>query len=178
MGWSSDARRRRAVWTAACLAAAILVAGCATTRKAAPRARRAPPAQRSVAEAPPAETPTDSAPTAPAAPVQAPTPPELPPEEGLASYYADSLSGNRTASGERYRPDEKTCAHRKHKFGTRLLVTAVHNGKTAVCRVNDRGPYVDGRVVDVSRSVADELGMRKRGVIKVRVEVAVDGAGS
>jgi rare lipoprotein A len=101
---------------------------------------------------------------------------ESPAEEGLASYYADMLAGNRTASGERYRPADRTCAHRTHAFGTLLVVTAVESGKSATCRVNDRGPFVSGRVVDVSKKLAEELGMLKAGVIKVRVEVAADAA--
>lgn len=90
-------------------------------------------------------------------------------EEGLASYYADSLAGNRTANGERYKPEAETCAHRTHPFGTRLEITAVASGKTARCRVNDRGPFVKGRVVDVSRRLARELGMIGPGILVVRV---------
>lgn len=107
----------------------------------------------------------------------APTPPPaepdrpVPAEEGIASYYADSLAGRRTASGERYRPDEATCAHRTHPFGTRLSITVVGSGRTAECRVNDRGPWVEGRIVDVSKKVARQLGMIGRGVLRVRVVV-------
>lgn len=93
-------------------------------------------------------------------------------EQGVASYYADSLAGNRTANGERYRPELATCAHLTHRFGTKLVVTAVGSGRTATCRVNDRGPWVKGRVLDVSRSVAKTLGMIGPGVLEVKIEVA------
>lgn len=102
---------------------------------------------------------------------EAPASPEVPAEEGIASYYADSLAGRRTASGERYRPDEATCAHRTHRFGTRLLVTAVESGRSAECRVNDRGPWVEGRVLDVSKRVARQLGMIGPGLLRVRVVI-------
>ncbi|HEY1100152.1 MAG TPA: septal ring lytic transglycosylase RlpA family protein, partial [Myxococcota bacterium] len=73
--------------------------------------------------------------------------------------------------GERYRKKLATCAHRTHPFGTILVVTAVDSGKTATCRVNDRGPWKQTRVLDVSRAVAKTLGMLGPGVLTVRVEV-------
>ncbi len=118
------------------------------------------------------ETPAPEAP-APAepAPVE-----EQAGETGIASYYADSLAGRRTASGERYRPEIASCAHRTYPFGTMLRVTAVGSGKSAMCRVNDRGPFAKGRLLDVSRVVAKELGMLRAGVLEVRiVVVAGDG---
>ncbi len=87
--------------------------------------------------------------------------------EGMASFYADSLAGNKTANGETYDPGAETCAHRKLAFGTVLQVERVDNGKTATCRVNDRGPYHDKRIIDLSRSVAESLGIE--GVAKVRL---------
>lgn len=165
--------------------AVLCASACATTQSkpaaATPRHHRA---HQRVAQAPaseegaPGEEATGSAPNGETMPIAPPAEIAEPPEEGLASYYADSLAGNRTASGERYRPDDKTCAHRTHKFGTKLVVTNMDNGKSAVCRVNDRGPYVQGRVVDLSKRMATELGMLKRGVAKVRVERAAEGAGS
>jgi rare lipoprotein A len=176
--------RALVIRTALALGMAAAVA-CATAQpKEEPRQKRRTRAsqvqKRKVAEVlPPAEDTTTTAPPAPEpAPEPVPQPAAEPPEEGLASYYADSLAGNRTASGERYKPDDRTCAHRTHKFGTKLVVTNVDTGKSAVCRVNDRGPFVAGRVVDVSKRLAGELGMLKRGVIKVRVERAAEGAGS
>ena len=108
-----------------------------------------------------------------------PEPPEAPPpegdepfEEGVASFYADMLSGNKTANGERYRPDKRTCAHRSHPFGTILEVKALSSGRTSTCRVNDRGPFAKSRVLDVSKKVARELGMIDAGVLRVRVKQA------
>jgi rare lipoprotein A len=179
------ARRSSAAGFALVLLTALGVgAGCATTRAAPTPAakhhavRHAPRVADGgdTKAAPPSETTDGTAPAPDAPPPDAE--PEAPAEEGMASFYADSLAGNRTASGERYRPDDKTCAHRTHKFGTKLVVTNVDNGKQSVCRVNDRGPYVQGRVVDVSKKVAGELGMIKRGVIRVRVERAAEGAGT
>lgn len=92
--------------------------------------------------------------------------------EGGASFYHDSLTGHLTANGEKYDPDESTCAHRSLPFGTLLVIEDVATGKKARCRVNDRGPYADGRIVDVSKRVAKDLGMLDRGVIRVRIRVA------
>jgi rare lipoprotein A len=92
--------------------------------------------------------------------------------EGAASWYHDSLAGNATANGEKYDPEGATCAHRTLPFGTILVIEDVASGKKSHCRVNDRGPYVDGRLIDVSKRVARELGMLDRGVIRVRIRVA------
>lgn len=91
-------------------------------------------------------------------------------ERGIASYYADVLHGRRTANGERYDRNAATCAHRTHRFGTKLVVTAVKTGRRVVCRVNDRGPFVKGRVVDLSRSLAKKLGIVEQGLAEVTVE--------
>jgi len=102
---------------------------------------------------------------------------ELPSEEGLASYYHDSLAGRSTANGEKYRPDAKTCAHRTLPFNTLVEVTT-DAGKMATCRINDRGPFVDGRVIDVSKRLARELDMLGPGVLKVRVQPMPGSAAS
>lgn len=163
---------------------AVALAGCATAaavpsppaKGPARRVAQPPPSPRVAVEQPagatPAPTPADPPVEAPSA--TAPGAPREPGEEGLASYYADSLAGHRTASGERYRPESATCAHRTHPFGTRLTVTAVGSGRSAECRVNDRGPWVAGRVLDVSKSVARELGMIGPGVLRVRMAVVED----
>ena len=88
-------------------------------------------------------------------------------EVGRASWYK---MGHTTANGERYNPDGLTCAHRTFKFGTRLKITNLKNKRSAVCRVNDRGPFIRGRIVDVSRGMARKLKMISSGVVKVRVE--------
>jgi rare lipoprotein A len=92
--------------------------------------------------------------------------------EGLASFYADSLAGRPTANGETYDPEAHTCAHRSLPFGTVVVVEVVDSGRSATCRINDRGPYAGGRVIDVSRRVARELGIVERGVARVRLRVA------
>ena len=95
-------------------------------------------------------------------------PPERAASSGLASYYSE---GSKTASGERFDPSELTAAHRSLPFGTRLQVTNVKTGRSVVVRVNDRGPFVHGRVVDVSYSAAQALGMINTGVAPVKVSV-------
>jgi rare lipoprotein A len=87
---------------------------------------------------------------------------------GLASFYDEEQE---TASGERFDPHELTAAHPSLPFGTRLRVTNVTNGRSVVVRVNDRGPFVSGRVVDVSRSAAQSLDMIGRGTAKVKIDV-------
>jgi rare lipoprotein A len=86
---------------------------------------------------------------------------------GIASYY----SGTRTASGEKFDGKELTAAHRTLPFGTRLLVTNVKTGRSVTVRVNDRGPFIPGRVVDVSHAAAEKLGMVGSGLAKVKVDV-------
>ena len=88
--------------------------------------------------------------------------------QGLASFYSE---GTRTASGEKFDAKELTAAHPTLPFGTRLRVTNVANGRSVTVRVNDRGPYVPGRVVDVSYSAAESLGMVGRGVANVKLDV-------
>lgn len=92
-------------------------------------------------------------------------------EEGLCSYYSSKAHGHMMSSGERYDKDGYTCAHRTLPFGTRVRVTNVANGNTAVVRVADRGPYGRTRVIDVSGAAARELGMLQAGVARVKVEV-------
>ena len=87
---------------------------------------------------------------------------------GRASWYA---LHSRTASGERMNPNLLTAAHRSLRFGTKLKVTNANNGKSVVVRINDRGPFVRGRVVDVSYTAAQTLGMVGRGVAKVKLDV-------
>ena len=88
--------------------------------------------------------------------------------QGLASFYSE---GARTASGEKFDANELTAAHPTLPFGTRLRVTNVATGRSVTVRVNDRGPYVAGRVVDVSYSAANALGMVGTGVAKVKLDV-------
>jgi rare lipoprotein A len=88
--------------------------------------------------------------------------------QGLASFYTE---GVRTANGEKFDAYQLTAAHPTLPFGTKLRVTNVATGRSVTVRVNDRGPYVPGRVVDVSYSAADALGMVGKGVAKVKLDV-------
>ena len=91
-------------------------------------------------------------------------------QTGKASYYAKKFSGRKTASGERLHHDSLTCAHRTYPFGTQLKVTNPANGKTVIVRVTDRGPYVKGRIIDLSVRAAKELGIIAQGIAPVIVE--------
>ncbi|MBL9070754.1 MAG: septal ring lytic transglycosylase RlpA family protein [Sphingopyxis sp.] len=93
---------------------------------------------------------------------------------GMASYYGRELAGNRTASGEAFDPDDFTCAHRTLPFGTKLRVTNLANGQSVVVRVNDRGPWGRGRVIDISQAAAKEIGMHRSGTAKVSVALLED----
>ena len=95
-------------------------------------------------------------------------------QTGKASYYAKKFIGRRTASGERLHRDSLTCAHLKYPFGTRLKVINPANGKEVIVRVNDRGPYHRGRIIDLSWGAARELGILAQGIAMVRVEVVHD----
>jgi rare lipoprotein A len=88
--------------------------------------------------------------------------------QGIASFYTE---GTETASGEKFDTNDLTAAHPTLPFGTRLRVTNVTSGQSVTVRVNDRGPYVQGRVVDVSHSAADALGMVGKGLADVKLEV-------
>ena len=91
-------------------------------------------------------------------------------QTGKASFYAKNLSGRTTASGERLHKDSLTCAHRSYPFGTLLRVTNVLNGRKVIVRVNDRGPFHKGRIIDLSWGAAKELGMIAQGIASVTVE--------
>jgi peptidoglycan lytic transglycosylase len=88
---------------------------------------------------------------------------------GVASFY--KLQNSKTASGEMFDPGELTAAHRTLPFGTRLRVTNVATGRAVTVRINDRGPFIRGRVVDVSHSAAEVLGMVGGGIAKVKLDV-------
>lgn len=90
---------------------------------------------------------------------------------GMASYYGYDGSGNRTASGQRFNPEAMTAAHRSLPFGTQVRVTNTRNGRSVVLRINDRGPFIRGRVIDVSAGAARILGMMGSGVAPVHIEV-------
>lgn len=96
-------------------------------------------------------------------------------EEGVASYYHNRFHGRKTANGERYDKRELTAAHRDYPFGTWLRVVSVDNGNEVIVRVNDRGPFIRSRVIDLSRAAAEQLDMLHDGLMRVRIEVLAWG---
>jgi peptidoglycan lytic transglycosylase len=94
-------------------------------------------------------------------------------QRGHASWY--SLPANKTANGERMNPNDLTAAHRSLPFGTRVLVENLSNGQSVVVRINDRGPFTGGRIIDLSKAAAASIGMIASGVANVRVSVAEGG---
>lgn len=90
---------------------------------------------------------------------------------GQASWYGPGFYGNRTANGEVFRPGTLTAAHRSLPFGTRVRVTNLYNGRSTVVRINDRGPFHGGRIIDLAHGAATELGVVSSGVAQVRLEV-------
>ena len=163
-----------------CLVACVLsVAGCGARR---------PIAGRQPAPSQPTETPagTEEAakrstdvPEPPARPIPAPkrgrpTPTPAPTgyvEEGNASWYGNPFHGRRAANGEIYDMNKATAAHRTLPFETMVRVTNLNNGKSTVVRITDRGPFVDNRIIDLSRAAAAEIEAIGPGVVPVRLEV-------
>lgn len=154
-------------WVAPVAMAGILV-GCApaaTLQTMAPPTPVVTTAAATVETAPLVELPPipmldDEAPVENAGPAD---------QKGVASWYGPGFHGRLTANGERYNMGELTAAHRNYAFGTRLCVRSASNGKTVVVRVNDRGPYAKGRVLDLSKAAAQELGMLGVGVKRVEI---------
>lgn len=176
----------RLLWAAA---TAAVIAGCAAPPAAPPEPVAAAPEATAPASTPsiaPRAPPSRAEPALRIKPERGPAetsgPPglRLPPEpetaeppvllgSGQASWYADSLHGRRTANGERYDREELTAAHRSLPFGARLCVRSLVNGRTVMVRINDRGPFVRGRVIDLSRAAAEELGMVGLGIKPVQL---------
>lgn len=98
-------------------------------------------------------------------------------QTGKASFYADKFEGQPTASGEKYKHNKLTAAHKTLPFGTVVRVTNIANGNTVDVVINDRGPYVDGRIIDLSRSAAEKLGFINLGVTDVKLDVVDAGDG-
>ncbi|MEA9442085.1 septal ring lytic transglycosylase RlpA family protein [Aeromonas caviae] len=92
-------------------------------------------------------------------------------QTGLASYYADRYHNKRTASGELHKRGGNTAAHMTLPFGTQVKVTNLANGKSVMVRVNDRGNFARGRIIDLSRAAFSAIGNPRSGLIKVRIEV-------
>jgi len=95
--------------------------------------------------------------------------PSAPGQKGVASWYGSEFK--KTASGERYDPNSMTAAHRTLPFGTKVRVTHLKNQRSVVVRINNRGPYTRGRIIDLSKAAAKELNMIRFGVAKVEVVV-------
>lgn len=133
---------------ALCLLALAAAAGCASAPEPLPERRTPPPA-----------------------PAPAPAGPALWHEEGVASYYGPGFHGKETTSGEVFDTErDLTAAHQRLPFGTMVRVTRLDNGKSVVVRVNDRGPFAKGRVIDLSMRAAREIDMIGPGTARVRVE--------
>jgi rare lipoprotein A (peptidoglycan hydrolase) len=97
--------------------------------------------------------------------------------EGVVSYYAHDFQGKATSNGETFNMNDLTAAHRTFPFGTRVKVTNLENNKTVVVRVNDRGPFVEGRIMDLSMGAAKELDLIRTGTTRARLEVLQWGDG-
>jgi rare lipoprotein A (peptidoglycan hydrolase) len=108
--------------------------------------------------------------------VTAPSENVLQTQTGQASWYGYE-AGNMTATGERYNARALTAAHKTLPFGTRVRVTNLRNGRVVVVRINDRGPYIRGRIIDLSAAAAEEVGLTTSGVANVRVDILSYGSG-
>jgi len=98
-------------------------------------------------------------------------------QEGTASFYADKFEGRPTASGEKYKHSRLTAAHKTLPFGTIVKVTNLNNQKTVEVKINDRGPYVANRIIDLSKSAAVQLGFINQGLAEVKIEILDPGDG-
>ena len=142
-----------------------------------PRALRPEiPAAKTVAlrnvETPGTESEALKKPAAPALPIATPSAPRVRSvSTGEASWYGPGFYGNRTANGEVFRPGTLTAAHRTLPFGTKVRVTNLWNGRSAVVRINDRGPFHGRRVIDLAHGAASQLGLISSGIAQVKLEV-------
>lgn len=93
---------------------------------------------------------------------------------GIASWYGNGFNNRKTASGERFRANSLTAAHRSLPLGTMVLVKNLTNGKTTTLKINDRGPYVGHRIMDVSKGAAVKLGMLNKGTAKISIQIIGD----
>jgi rare lipoprotein A len=170
-----------------CLAAGVVIATLLTGCASAPGSRPIASSSTPVSPAPkspsaPAATsaatpePSDkNATPVPATPQATASNPSSEPEDttswqesGIASWYGPRFHGKRTASGERFNTNELTAAHKTLPFGTRVRVKSLSNGKEVVVRINDRGPFVKGRIIDLSHAAAQMLGLS--GIKQVTLE--------
>jgi rare lipoprotein A len=92
-------------------------------------------------------------------------------EEGFASWYGGKFQGRKTANGEIFDTNKLTAAHKTLGFGTKVRVTETESGKSVIVRINDRGPFVENRIIDLSKAAADIIGLTARGVARVKLEI-------
>jgi len=90
---------------------------------------------------------------------------------GVASYYADKFEGRKTSNGDIYSHKEFTAAHRQLPFGTKVKVSNIANGKSVIVRINDRGPFAEGRIIDLSKAAAEQIDMIRTGTANVEIEI-------
>ncbi len=92
-------------------------------------------------------------------------------QKGEASWYGPGFNGKKTASGEIFDMNKLTAAHKKLAFGTKVRVTNLNNNKSVIVRINDRGPYKKGRIIDLSKKAAEKIGLVQSGVAPVKIEI-------
>jgi rare lipoprotein A len=167
--------------TAITIVATLLLAGCGTLRDGGVPTPPAPAPTPAAPSAPRVPPPRDSAPAAPAAPDATPAPADAAPgadpnentdaplETGIASWYGKPFHGRRTASGEVYDMHAMTAAHKTLPFSTQALVRNLANGREVVVRINDRGPFRRGRIIDLSRAAARALGIAGLAQVELRL---------
>jgi rare lipoprotein A len=149
------------------LATVLWLGGCATQMPSAPTVSTAPvpgeaPVVGAVVPAPPGAVP-------PQTPDGVDTTRDREIERGRASWYGPRFHGRRTASGETFNMHDLTAAHKTLPFGTRVRVRNLANGREVAVRINDRGPHVRGRVIDLSRAAAQQIGLLTMGVATIVV---------
>ncbi len=96
-------------------------------------------------------------------------------ETGIASWYGPDFHGKKTANGEIFNTNDFTAAHKTLPFGTIVKITSLENNKTTIVRINDRGPFVTNRIIDLSNAAATQLDMTKKGIMNVKIEVLEKG---
>lgn len=151
------------------LSAGLILAGCASTARF---------TTRSTPPSPKAESTSETAKSEKTKPPRNPSGKVLLTLEGIASYYADDYHGRQTSNGEIFDMNALTAAHRTFPFGTTVRVTNVENKKKVVVRINDRGPFKEGRIIDLSLAAAKELDLIRMGTARVKLEVLEWGDGS
>ncbi len=149
----------------------LLLAGCSSSPRFATRST--PPASRTDGTQGNAKSDEPKS----SQPLRTPSGKVLLTLDGVASYYADDYNGKQTSNGEVYDMNDLTAAHRTFPFGTKVRVTNLENKKNVVVRVNDRGPFKEGRIIDLSLEAAKELDLMRMGTAKVRLEVLEWGDG-